>query len=215
MSNMELWDKVKKPPKDALKEITGGRLRGMTDINPMWRYEALTREFGPCGVGWKFEITRSGKDPGSNEQVIAHVEINLYVKRGGEWSEPIPGVGGAMMVVKEKSGLHTSDEAFKMAVTDALSTACKMLGLGADVYAGKWDGSKYKDETPPKQPPMAEPNYWDELVRVKKDFPDETQQAVLLLGLDLKGKLPKDILPADCSDIVKEVHRLVDQKVAA
>jgi len=73
-----------------------------------------------------------------------------------------------------------------------------------------------KGETPPKQPPkdMAEPNYWDELVRVKKDFPDETQQAVLLLGLDLKGKLPKDILPADCDDIVKEVHRLVDQKVA-
>ena len=73
------------------------------------------------------------------------------------------------------------------------------------------DSFDNKEETSPK----AKPNHWDELVRVKKDFPDETQQAVLLLGLDLKGKLPKDILPADCDDIVKEVHRLVDQKVAA
>jgi hypothetical protein len=56
-----------------------------------------------------------------------------------------------MLVEIEKEGkpeerLHTSDEGYKMAVTDALGTALKMLGVGADVYAGRWDGSKYKDE---------------------------------------------------------------------
>ena len=34
-----------------------------------------------------------------------------------------------------------------MAVTDALSVAMKMLGLGADVYAGLFDGTKYNGGT--------------------------------------------------------------------
>ena len=50
------------------------------------------------------------------------------------------------MIAKEKNGPHTSDECYKMAVTDAISTAIKMLGVGADIYAGKWDGTKYKDQ---------------------------------------------------------------------
>ena len=32
-----------------------------------------------------------------------------------------------------------------MAVTDALSTALKMLGVAADIYSGRWDGSKFRD----------------------------------------------------------------------
>ena len=37
-----------------------------------------------------------------------------------------------------------------MAVTDAFSTALKMLGVAADIYAGRWDGSKYKESLPPQ-----------------------------------------------------------------
>ena len=29
---------------------------------------------------------------------------------------------------------HLNDEAYKMALTDAISVACKQLGVGADVY---------------------------------------------------------------------------------
>ena len=36
-----------------------------------------------------------------------------------------------------------------MAITHALSTAMKMLGMAADIYAGMWDGSKYKQEADP------------------------------------------------------------------
>ena len=56
------------------------------------------------------------------------------------WSEPIYGTGGSSFIAKEKNGLYTSDECFKMAYTDALSVACKMLGMGANVY---WGDSKY------------------------------------------------------------------------
>ena len=41
MGNLDLWNKVKAVPPEAQKTIGGGRLRGMTDINPhVAHYEA-------------------------------------------------------------------------------------------------------------------------------------------------------------------------------
>jgi len=142
---MRYWDKLKQPPSWAIKAITGGRLKGKSDINPQWRYQAMTELFGPCGVGWKYTINRVWSEPGSAGQIFAFAEISLYIKEGDNWSEPVPGIGGSMLVEMEKEGLHSSDEGYKMAVTDALSVALKMLGVAADIYAGKWDGSKYRD----------------------------------------------------------------------
>ena len=147
MDNMRIWNAVKRPPKEALKSITGGRLSGMTDIKPQWRYQAMTELFGPCGDGWKYTIDRLWTEPGNEGQVMAFAQVSLYVARNaGAWSDAIPGVGGSMLVTKEKAGLHTSDEGYKMAITDALSTAMKILGVGADIYSGMWDGSKYKED---------------------------------------------------------------------
>lgn len=143
MENMEIWNNVNQPPTSMLKEIKAGRLKGKSDINPQWRYQALTENFGPCGQGWKYTINKVWSVEGSDKQVFAFAEISLYVKLNGEWSEPIPGIGGSMLIEKESKGLHANDEGYKMAVTDALSVACKMLGIAADVYAGLWDGSKY------------------------------------------------------------------------
>ena len=156
-NNMDIWNKVKTPPAAALKTITGGRLSGMTDIKPQWRYQVLTDVFGPCGVGWYYEISRRWLEEGSGNQIIAFVEINLYVKYPDEppeeeWSKPIPGTGGSMLVVNEKAGPHTSDEAYKMATTDALSVAAKMIGVAADIYSGGKGGSKYDNQERPPAP---------------------------------------------------------------
>lgn len=145
-SHLSVWSKFNRPPAHALKLITGGRLSGMSDISPQWRYYALTEAFGPCGVGWKFIIKRTWTEPGADGAMFAFAEIELYVKIDGEWSEPIPGIGGSMLIAKESKGMFNSDEAHKMSVTDALGTAAKMIGVGADIYMGRWDGSKYKDE---------------------------------------------------------------------
>jgi len=150
--NLEVYNALKQPPKEALRTIQGGRLSGKTDINPQWRYKAMTEEFGMCGDGWKYEIVRVFSEPASEGQVFAFAEIKLYIRREvdktGEieiWSDPIPGYGGSMLVEKEKAGLYANDEGYKMAITDALSTSMKMLGVAGDVYAGLWDGAKYTD----------------------------------------------------------------------
>lgn len=141
-NNLDLWQKFREVPETAKKPILGGRLKGMTDINPVFRLKTLTEQFGPVGQGWYYEILEKRIEEGGNGEKVAFVDINLYVKFGGEWSRPIVGTGGSSFVAKEKSGLYTSDECFKMALTDAISVACKALGVGADVYFEK-DRSKY------------------------------------------------------------------------
>jgi hypothetical protein len=140
-----IWSKLSRPPASALRAIQAGRLKGKSDINPIWRYKIMTEVFGQCGEGWKFEIVRLWTEPGSEGQVFSFAHVNLFIHGENGWNDPIPGIGGHFLVVKESSGLHSNDEGFKMAVTDALGTAMKMLGVAADIYAGMWDGTKYKE----------------------------------------------------------------------
>lgn len=146
-----LWEALRAVPDNAKKPIRGGRLNGMTDINPMWRWSKLTEVFGPCGVGWRFEVVRLWLEPGANGEVAAFAQVNLSVRNVdgiGGWNDPVPGIGGSMFVASQKGSLHVSDEAYKMAVTDALGTAAKMLGLGADVYwQGGMERTKYDART--------------------------------------------------------------------
>lgn len=156
MDNLAIYNKVRHVPDEAQKRITGGRLNGMTDINPMWRIEELTALFGPCGTGWKYTVTRREMVPDGSGQVAAFMDIDLYYRDGDGWSEPIPGTGGSMFITKEKGGLYTSDECYKMALTDALSVACKALGVGADVYWEK-GATKYSAQGKPAEAPPAKP----------------------------------------------------------
>ena len=139
---LRIYDAVRSVPEDAQKIIRGGRLNGMTNINPMWRIKKLTEQFGACGFGWYYDIKKMWLENSmSSDEIVANVEIDLYVKIGDEWSKPIRGVGGSMFLAQEKNGLHTDDEAYKKALTDAISVACKALGMGADIY---WDSDSTK-----------------------------------------------------------------------
>lgn len=151
--NMKVYEQVRTVPDVALKPINGGRLKGMSDINPMWRIKTLTETFGVCGFGWKTVITDRRLERGHGDEVVCFVDIHLFVKMDGQWSEPIEGTGGSSFVTKESKGTHTSDECFKMAYTDALSVACKSLGVAADVYFAK-DRTKYsqQEDAAGKQP---------------------------------------------------------------
>lgn len=152
--NLSIYNAVRVVPKEALKEIQAGRLRGKSDINPMWRIKSLTEQFGPCGIGWKAVIKEKRIEQGGNSEIAAFVDIDLFIKVDGQWSEAIPGTGGSSFVASEKNGLYVSDECFKMAFTDAISVACKMLGFGADVY---WNDDSTKYNKPQGTPQANNP----------------------------------------------------------
>lgn len=229
--NLTIYNAYRSVPKEALKEIKGGRLKGMSDINPMWRIKSLTETFGMCGVGWFTEIVEQRLEKVDNEEVIALVTINLYVKSDGEWSQPIVGLGGSKLVMKEYSGMYNNDEAFKMAYTDAVGIACKALGIGADVW---WDADRTKydvqtnDEvkkpttTKPKAEPKAEPKKEEETTHglasekqlkfifslsKQKNYSDKIKGYVeLTYGKDNSAQLTSQ----EASEIIKHLQEMDD-----
>ena len=58
MDNLFFYEKGREVPANAKREIDGGRLKGKTDINPMWRIKKLTELFGPCGIGWYYKSVK-------------------------------------------------------------------------------------------------------------------------------------------------------------
>lgn len=136
MGNLDLYNKLKVVPNEAIKPIQNGRLKGKSDINPMWRIRTMTEHFGVCGVGWKYVITKQWTETYGTE-TKAYCNIDLFVKVDGQWSDAIQGTGGSSEVTMERNGSYVSDECYKMALTDALSVAMKALGVGADIYFEK------------------------------------------------------------------------------
>ena len=151
MENLTIYNQLKSVPKEFLKTIGAGRLKGMSDIKPQWRILKLSETFGACGFGWKIQNLRFDYRNVENEVVVNCYLEFLYKNSNNEWSEPIPGVGGSNFSTfenktnydtqKKERTLYVSDEAEKMAYTDAISVATKMIGLAGDIYIGH--GGKY------------------------------------------------------------------------
>lgn len=218
--NLTIYESFREVPAEAQKEIEGGKLKGFTDINPMWRIKKLTEMFGPCGIGWKAPILEKWTETGADGEVIANVRIGLSVKYNGAWSEPIDGIGGSMLINTEKSKLTSNDEAFKMAYTDALSVACKMLGGGADVYFEK-DRTKYDTEgdgttpkTQGKTTPTREPKPKNKYQIVKDlingtsvAFADVEKWAESKAGTKQVNKMPDELF----NEMIKAIKAKIEK----
>lgn len=188
--NLELYEQGRVVPDEACKTIPAGKLKGMTDINPMWRIKKLTEMFGPCGFGWVARLVNKSIEDGASGEKIAVVEVGLKFKKDGEWSEEIICSGGSMLINTEKGRLVSSDEAFKMAYTDALGVCCKMLGIGADIYFAK-DRTKYDGD----ESDVALPTY------------KECLATVITFG-EYSGKTLREIFKAD----IKYINALLNDK---
>lgn len=204
MENLELYNAFAGVPENAKKPIQAGKLKGKTDINPMWRIKTLTVAFGPCGFGWMTKLTEHWVERDGGEST-SWVRIELRVKVDGQWSEPIEGVGGSKQFGKGM-GDGINDEAFKMAETDAISVACKKLGMGADVYwqANETKYSRAVDTTPAK--PKAAPAK----AKIKKE------RATITRAMVVSGKVQAlvdwvakrvDVTTGEISDtVLSQVH---------
>lgn len=161
--NLSIYERMRSVPTEAKKAIEAGRLKGKSDINPMWRIKKLTEVFGPVGFGWYTEVIKTWTEVDENSDVAVFVDINLFVKKDGEWSKPIYGNGGNKLISHERkyeNGTqvlvpYLDDDAYKKAYTDAISVAAKALGVGADVYFEK-DVTKYDTAQSQSEPLQAQ-----------------------------------------------------------
>lgn len=218
MDNLKIYNAVRTVPQEAQKKIEAGRLRGKTDINPMWRIKKLTEMFGPVGFGWYPQILQQWLECGADGEVTANVRIHLFYKVDGEWSQPIEGVGGSMFISKEKGGFYTDDDAYKKAYTDAISVACKSIGMGGDVYWEK-DPTKYsvrQQNEPIQNKPSTAPKSNDKAEVVK---PLTRGTLLTEYGLEnpektavwLEGKFGKE-LKSFTAEETKQARAILDKK---
>lgn len=208
MDNLDIYNKAKTVPETAIKKITGGRMNGMTDINPVWRIKMLTELFGPCGIGWYYITTRKWLETYGDE-VAAFVDIELYILHENEWSKPIQGTGGNMFAKKEKGGIFISDECFKMATTDAISVACKQLGIGADIY---WEADKSKYTSSDPNYDTSQASYSERLTPVLNELMRTGYAIESVLKLYKVSSLEK-MTNLQIKDFLEKIKNVADKKV--
>jgi len=155
--HLAIWNKCCHTPEEAKKPFRRSGGFSGTDINPQWRMQKMTEMFGPVGTGWGWKVhDRWSEDfPGGVRCVFVVCSV-WFIERGKpSWTgEQIGGTEAG----------RTPDEAYKMAVTDAIGKCMSALGVGADIYLGQCD-SKYQrpeaaqPQTQTYQPAPQQPQY--------------------------------------------------------
>ena len=200
-ANLKLYNDLKHVPPEAKKPIGAGRLKGKTDINPMWRIKMLTQHFGICGIGWKTTVEKMWIENGAGGEQTANVIIHLFIKdpETKTWSDPIVGIGGAAFIASESKGLFTDDDCYKKAYTDAISVACKALGMAADVYYEKDPDSKYASDTGTADIPFQDNTLQSELPfpEVERPITYEEALAYVVTRGNFNGKTLKEVYKTD------------------
>ena len=158
MLNQDQIQAIKAPfPPEALSSDTSRGFE-LTSIKAAFVIERLNEVFGPCGVGWRyvhspFEVlhTSDGRaeivtevalqyrfaatnDCTGCDRVMRDAQSNDWAFRNSnhDWSEPIFACGGNSV---GKGGAPLTD-ARKSAVTDGLTKAASMIGIGHEVFKG-------------------------------------------------------------------------------
>lgn len=143
MDNLALWSTVEKTDPTQVKPITGKPYKG-TSPKPYYLVRKATETFGPCGIGWGFQIVNERVEDGSAGDKVHIAHIRVWYVWDGKRGE-VDHVGQTMFAGKNKNGQYTDEDAPKKSVTDALVKALSMIGFAGDIFMGRYDDSKYVD----------------------------------------------------------------------
>ena len=145
MDNKALWKRVCVTDPQAVKAITGKQYKGNSP-KPYWIVERLTDEFGPCGIGWGFHIVSERMERLTADDVLHVAVVRMWYVLDGQRGE-VEQIGQTKAVYARSAGGFVVDEdAPKKSVTDALVKCASYIGFAGDIFAGRWDDSKYVAE---------------------------------------------------------------------
>jgi hypothetical protein len=152
MLNQEQIDALRAPfPPEALKPDTSRGFE-LTSIKAAYVIERLNDVFGPCGIGWRYAHSPFEDVPSDDGRLEVVTEVAFQYRLPNEgagcgrviwnnswqygsddgWSEPIFACGGKGL---GRGGAPYTD-ARKSAVTDGLTKAASMIGVGHQVFKG-------------------------------------------------------------------------------
>lgn len=140
--NLSLWHQVEKTPPAHVKAITGKAYSG-TSPKPYYLVQKATETFGPCGIGWGFEIVSERVEDGAAGEKLHIARVRVWYEWQGKRGT-VEHVGGTPFAGTRASGKPFVDEdAPKKSVTDALVKALSMIGFAGDIFMGRYDDSRY------------------------------------------------------------------------
>lgn len=149
---IELWESVEKVPNRYTKDFRLGTKKS-TSITGYWFFEEATKVWGPCGIGWGYEILDSFftdgiplMDPSSNLDMPV-VMSKLHTMKIRLWypgcENGIVHFGHTPYVYRTSSGLKADEEYEKKSLTDAIKKALSMLGFAGEIFKGEFDDDEY------------------------------------------------------------------------
>ena len=98
MSNLRIWEDVRTVPETAKKRIPAYCLRfHLTSINVANKKRQV---IDPCGAAGTTTSRKRTVD-GADGQIVAIVDINLFVKIDGEWSKPMQELADQCLLPKK------------------------------------------------------------------------------------------------------------------
>lgn len=162
LGTSKIWDRVSETPPSATKKANVDG-QDITSINGIYFAKRATEIFGPCGIGWGYEIVeerydyagpiyaeRTEKD---GSKTIEHVtdaknhtvKIMFWYVQDGVRGE-FPHYGHTKYIYRSKYGFTVDAEAPKKSLTDAVKKCLSLLGFSADIYLGLFDDKDYVGE---------------------------------------------------------------------
>lgn len=134
IDKMKIWNSLEKTDPKYTKQVN--MRGGFTAIDAQWQIMKVTEIFGVVGQGWGYSVTNS-------------TEGNLAVSDVVLWFVDRKNTYGAIRGAEElyttdKNGNQRTDtDAWKKAMTNALTKGLSHIGSGADVFLGKYDDNSY------------------------------------------------------------------------
>lgn len=175
MSNLDLWNKVEKTRIGSTKKVN--QRGGFTAIDAYSQIKAATEQFGPVGEGWGWDVVNVNYPP--NNTVVVHIKM-WHTDR--LFSYDVFG--------QKKLGTddRPDEDAFKKALTDAITKGLSYCGFNGDVFLGMFDDNKYieklkRDEKKAEENPWTGPMLKTKLSEAIKQFVVDIGKAEDLDGL--------------------------------
>lgn len=195
--NLALWHQVEKTPESQTKAITGKPYKG-TSPKPYYLVQKATETFGPCGIGWGFEIVNERVESGAEGDKVHIAHIRVWYEWNGKRGQ-VEHVGQTMLAGKNRNGPFTDEDAPKKSVTDALVKALSMIGFAGDIFMGRYDDSKYVSDLKAEEAgqkaadkahkPISAAEQKRQLAEIDKDLLDAHSAADVKRLVDIWGSI--------------------------
>lgn len=139
MENLDHWNLFADIDPKFTKAITGKQYKG-TSPNPQYVIRCLTEMFGPVGIGFGWRVvSEEFREIGGETLHWCRIEFwhtdraNVVESYGQTKAAYVTGSGKQMV----------DEDAPKKSLTDAIIKAASWVGIGANIFLGRWDDIKH------------------------------------------------------------------------